>query len=204
MDPTKLRFLIENMVERNDERSFSLFFDHYHTRLIRLSLLFVPRFDQAEEVVAEVFLKLLRKRESLLAIQNFEGYLFKMVKNESLNYVKTFKHKDSGNVLVDDIKDYLVIDYNDPERKMISQDLAALLHQVIEQLPPKRRLVFKMVKDENMSYREVGEILEISERTVEVHLKLAIKDLRKALSHYYNENEGIIPISRQRFLSVML
>uniref|UniRef100_UPI0035932A16 sigma-70 family RNA polymerase sigma factor n=1 Tax=Aquiflexum sp. TaxID=1872584 RepID=UPI0035932A16 len=74
---------------------------------------------------------------------------------------------------------------------MINNDLGTLLHQVIEQLPPKRGLVFKMVKDENMSYKEVGEILEISERTVEVHLKLAIKDLRKALSHYYDENKGI-------------
>ncbi len=181
MDPLKLSFLQKNIVERNDERSFSLFFDHYHTRLIRLSLLFVPRFDQAEEVVGEVFLKLLRKKESLLAIQNFEGYLFKMVKHESLNYIKNTKNRDSGNVLVDDIQDYLVIDRNDPEKRMINNDLGRLLQQVIEALPPKRGIVFKMVKDEQMSYKEVGEILEISERTVEVHLKLVIKDLRKAL-----------------------
>lgn len=204
MDPIRLNYLLKNIVERNDERSFSLFFDHYHTRLIRLSLLFVPRFDQAEEVVADVFLKLLRKKESLLSIQNFEGYLFKMVKNESLTYIKTNNKRNSGNVLIDDIKDNLVIDQNDPEKRMINNDLGNLLQRVIEELPPKRGLVFKMVKDEQMSYKEVGEILEISERTVEVHLKLAIKDLRKALGQYYNENEGIIPLSKQRFLSIML
>jgi RNA polymerase sigma-70 factor (family 1) len=204
MDPIRLNYLLKNIVERNDERSFSLFFDHYHTRLIRLSLLFVPRFDQAEEVVADVFLKLLRKKESLLSIQNFEGYLFKMVKHESLTYIKNKKKRNSGNVLVDNIQDYLVIDQNDPEKKMINSDLGLLLHRVIEQLPTKRGLVFKMVKDEHMSYKEVGEILEISERTVEVHLKLAIKDLRKALKHYFTENEGIIPISRRHFFSIML
>ncbi|MEX2564632.1 MAG: RNA polymerase sigma-70 factor [Cyclobacteriaceae bacterium] len=191
-------------MEKNDERSFSLFFDHYHTRLIKLALLFVPRFDQAEEVVAEVFLKLLRKREFLMAIRNFEGYLFKMVKYEALNYLKNNKNRDSGNVLVDDIQDYLYTDQNDPERSMINHDLGRLLERVIEQLPPKRGLVFKMVKDENMTYQQVGEILEISERTVEVHLKLAIKDLRKVLSRYYYENEGIIPISKQRFLTIFL
>jgi len=204
MDTLKLRFLLRKIVEKNDERSFSVFFDHYHTRLIRLSLLFVPRMDQAEEVVAEVFLKLLRKKDSLLSIQNFEGYLFKMVKNESLGYIKNQHKMDKGNVLVDDIKDYVVIDQNNPESRMINNDLGRLLQRVIEELPPKRGLVFKMVKDEQMSYREVGEILEISERTVEVHLKLAIKDLRKALSHYFDENEGIIPLSKQRFLSIML
>jgi RNA polymerase sigma-70 factor (family 1) len=204
MNPIKLRELLKKIVEKNDERAFSAFFDHYHTRLIKLALLFLPRFDQAEEVVSEVFLKLLRKREDLLSIQHFEGYLFKMIKHEALNHLKKNKNKFSGNILIDDVQDYLSPDHNNPEKNMINNDLGRLLHQVIEQLPPKRSLVFKMVKDENMSYKEVGEILEISERTVEVHLKLAIKDLRKALSYYYDENKGNIPLSRQRFLSILL
>lgn len=204
MDPLKLRFLLKKIGESNDERAFSEFFDHYHTRLIELAMLFVPRFDQAEEVVADVFLKLLRKKAMLMGIEKFEGYLFKMVKHECLNYLKKSKRLDSGNVLVDDIQDYLYSDQNDPEIKMINNDLARLLHLVIDRLPPKRRLVFKMIKDDNMSYNEVGKILEISERTVEVHLKLAIQDLRKALSTYYYENERLIPISKQRFLSLFL
>ncbi|WP_114749667.1 RNA polymerase sigma factor [Pleomorphovibrio marinus] len=204
MNPIQLRELLKKIVEKKDERAFSTFFDHYHTRLIKLALLFVPRFDQAEEVVSEVFLNLLRKRETLLSIQHFEGYLFKMVKYEALNYLKSNKSKFAGNILIDDVQDYLSPDNNDPEKNMINHDLGKLLNHVIERLPPKRGLVFRMVKDENMSYKEVGEILEISERTVEVHLKLAIKDLRKALSHYYNENKGVIPLSRQRFLSILL
>jgi len=204
MDPLQLRHLLHKIVVKNDERAFSLFFDYYHTRLIRLSLLFVPRFDQAEEVVADVFLKLLGKRESLLAIENFEGYLFKMVKNESISFLRADKRQRTGNVLVDDIQDYLMVDHDNPEKRMINSDLGVLLQQVVEKLPPKRGLVFKMVKDENMSYKQVGEILEISERTVEVHLKLAIKDLRKALSLYYQENKPAIPLSKHRFLSILL
>lgn len=204
MDPLQLRHLLHKIVVKNDERAFSLFFDYYHTRLIRLSLLFVPRFDQAEEVVADVFLKLLGKRESLLAIENFEGYLFKMVKNESISFLRADKRQRTGNVLVDDIQDYLMVDHDNPEKRMINSDLGVLLQQVVEKLPPKRGLVFKMVKDENMSYKQVGEILEISERTVEVHLKLAIKDLRQALSQYYQENKPAIPLSKQRFLSILL
>jgi RNA polymerase sigma-70 factor (ECF subfamily) len=127
-----------------------------------------------------------------------------MVKNEALSYLKNTKNRNSGNVLIDDIQDFISGDNNDPEKKMINNDLGQLLNTVIEQLPPKRSLVFKMVKDENMSYRQVGEILEISERTVEVHLRLAIRDLRKALSDYYEDNERIIPISKQHFLSIFL
>ena len=61
--------------------------------------------------------------------------------------------------------------------------------------------LFKMVKDENMSHKQVSEILE---RTVEAHLKLAIQDLRKSLGNYYDEHELDIPISKQRFLSLFL
>ena len=201
MDPIKLRFLLKNIVEKNDERSFSAFFDHYHTRLIKLAMIFVPKFDQAEDVVSEVFLKLLKKKDLLLTIQHVEGYLFKMVKHEALAKVK---NQRSGNVLVDDIQDYLSSDTVDPEKKMINDDLGRILNTAIEKLPPKRGLVFKMVKDENMSYKQVAEILEISERTVEVHLKLAIQDLRKSLSDYYDEHERHMPVSKQRFLSFLL
>lgn len=203
MNPIKLRHLLSRIVEKNDEKAFSEFFDHYHTRLINLALLFLPRYDLAEDVVSEVLLKLLQKKETLLEIRNFEGYLFKMVKNKSLNLLKS-NAKDLGNIQIDDIKDYLLPEGNDPEKTLINTSLGQMLDRVIQELPPKRRLVFKMIKDENMSHKEVAEILEISERTVEVHLKLAIKDLRVSLKEYYEEHRDTITFSKQRFLSIFL
>jgi hypothetical protein len=51
MNPIKLRELLKKIVEKNHERAFSAFFDHYHTLLIKLALPFVPKFDQSEEAV---------------------------------------------------------------------------------------------------------------------------------------------------------
>lgn len=203
MNPIKLRHLLSRIVEKNDEKAFSEFFGHYHTRLINLALLFLPRYDLAEDVVSEVLLKLLQKKETLLEIRNFEGYLFKMVKNKSLNLLKS-KADELGNIQIDDINDYLLPEGNDPEKTLINTNLGQMLDRVIQELPPKRRLVFKMIKDENMSHKEVADILEISERTVEVHLKLAIKDLRVSLKEYYEEHRDTISISKQRFLSIFL
>ncbi|MBD8488494.1 RNA polymerase sigma-70 factor [Echinicola sp. CAU 1574] len=203
MNPIKLNHILKKIVEKNDEKAFSVFFDHYHTRLLNLALLFLPNYQQAEELVSEVILKLLQKREGLLQIQNFEGYLFKMVKNRALNSIKA-SSREKGKISIDDIQDYLIPDVSDPEKKMINGDLKRELNRVIANLPPKRRLVFKMVKDENLSYKEVAEILEISERTVEVHLKLAITDLRGTLQQFYDEYQGRILVSNQRFLSLFL
>ncbi|EPR67622.1 RNA polymerase ECF-type sigma factor [Cyclobacterium qasimii M12-11B] len=189
-------------MENNDERAFSEFFDHYHTRLINLALLYLPRYDLAEDIVSEVLLKLLQKRESLLAIKNFDGYLFKMVKNKSLNLLKS--KELLNNIPIDDINDYLIPESTDPEKTLINASLGEKLDSVIQKLPPKRRLVFKMIKDEHMSYREVADILGISERTVEVHLKLALENLRTALKQFYDEHQGHLSISKSRFLSIFL
>lgn len=203
MNPIKLKYTLRKIVEENDQRAFSDFFDHYHTRLINLALLFLPEYDLAEEVVSEVLLKLLQKKGDLLKINNFEGYLFRMIKNQALNLLKT-RSKENRNVRVDDIQDYLLPDGSDPVKEMINKDLGETLNRAIQKLPPKRKLVFKMVKDENMSYKEVGEILEISERTVEVHLKLAIEDLRSILQKYYDEHRDRIPFAKESFISIFI
>lgn len=203
MESIRLKHLLTRIVESNDERAFSEFFDHYNIRLMNFAMLFIPQYDQAEEIVSDVFLKLLNKKRELLKIDRFEGYLFMMVKNHALNHLKS-KSKDRGNILIDNIEDHLTSDFIEPDKKVINDDLRKFLSIAIQKLPPKRRLVTKMVKDEGMSYKEVAEILELSVRTVEVHLKLAMQDLRKVLQSFYDEHKNEIPISKRRFLSLFI
>jgi len=203
MNDIKLRHILVRIVHHNDERAFSAFFDYYHTRLINLAMIFISQYDLAEEVVSQVFLKLLRKKEDLLKIERLESYMFSMVKNHALNLLKS-RSKLKGNILIDDIQDHLTSELINPDEKLINDDLSLALSIAIQKLPPKRRMVFKMIKDEGMSYLEVSNIMEISERTVETHLKLAIQDLRAVLQQHYNEYTQSIPISRQRFLSLFL
>lgn len=73
MDPVKLRHLLIRIVEYNNVRAFSAFFDYYYTRLMNLAILFITQYNQAVEVVIEVFLKLLKKKYNLLNIERFEG-----------------------------------------------------------------------------------------------------------------------------------
>lgn len=203
MDNLKLKHLVTRIVKHDDQRAFSEFFDSYHTRLVNLAMLFVPRYTYAEDIVSDVFLSLLSKKERLLELNNINGYLFILVKNRALDFLKSRKN-EFGNIIIDDIQDYLTSDFIEVERKMTNDEIRQKLNESIQALPPKRRLVFKMIKDEGLSYRETAEILEISERTVEVHLKLAIQDLRKVLQSFYDEYKDRIPLSKQRFLSLFL
>jgi len=102
------------------------------------------------------------------------------------------QHKsESTNVVIDDIQGYFSNDFIEVERKLLNDEIHKKLNAAIQNLPPKRRMVFKLVKDENFSYRETANLLSISERTVEVHLKLAIKDLRVVLQEIYGEYKGM-------------
>lgn len=203
MDTIQLRHLLSRIANANDERAFSTFFDHYHTRLMNLAMLYITQYDQAEEVVSEVFMKLLSMKGKLLEIERFEGYLFMIVKNHALNHLKSMK-KSKDDIMIDDIKDHMTTDFAGPDNKLINDDLRLALNQAVQKLPPKRGLVFKMIKDEGMSYREVSKILEISERTIEVHLKLAIQDLRVELKSFYEAHKNDVQMSNQRFLYLFL
>ncbi len=197
MEEDRLKYLLRRIAHHDDQEAFTIFFNHYHMRLMSLAMLFIPRYNDAEEVISEVFIKILKKKDDLPDIDNFEGYLFMMVKNHALNHLKKSK-RDSRNVPVDDIEDYLSTDYNEPLEKLIKDDLRAAILQAIHSLPPKRQMVFKLLKDEGMSYKEVADLLEISERTVEVHLKLAIKDLREVLAKHYEDSISEASVSKLR------
>jgi RNA polymerase sigma-70 factor (ECF subfamily) len=185
-DKEHLKTLLYRIAIYNEERAFSEFFDLYHTRLIRFAKLYVSRYDHAEEVVSEVFIKLLRHKEGLHKIEKFEGYLFAMVKNEALNYLRKC-HRISRDLPLDDMEDYLTKERTGPHEKLLEKELRNLINEAIDQLPPKRQMVFKLIKDEGLSYKEVADLMDLSVGTVEVHMKLALKDLRQKVKKYLND-----------------
>lgn len=181
--------MLRRIAEQNDQKAFSVFFDRYHTKLLRYAHLFVNSIEEAEDVVAEVLTKMLKNRKETFLKENFIGYLFQSVKNACIDHLKKEKKKA---VLFDsnyNERDYFVFDSQTPFSQVMQSELTKLLRDLIEALPPKRRMVFQLIKDEEMSYRQVAELLDISERTVEVHLRLALKDIRESLDVYLDKHK---------------
>ena len=199
MDNNYLNHLLKRIGIHDDQKAFSEFFDSYHSKLIKFAHLYVSRYDQAEEIVSEVLIKLLKKRKTLHEIEKFEGYLFTMIKNQSLNYIKQNKRRQS-HLPIENIEDFFSTERIDPYQKYLERELRNLLNKTIELLPPKRQMVFKLIKDEGMSQKEVADLMDISVRTVEVHLKLAVKDVRKIIKDYFIESQKEKPLVSKRSL----
>lgn len=77
----------------------------------------------------------------------------------------------------------------DPHETLMTDELSGQINKVIEKLPPKRQQVYRLIKDDGLRYRDVARLMEISERTVEVHLKIAVRELRYAITVYLNGAE---------------
>jgi RNA polymerase sigma-70 factor (family 1) len=142
-------------------------------------LLYVLRKEPAEEVVSDIFVKCWLDRDNLLQVQNPEVYLFVAVKNQALNYLKRFSHYHL--VTVGEIDADEMINSFYPERDIERRELMFRMNQAIAMLPRQCQLVFKLIKEDGMKYKEVAEILHISPRTVQTQLFRAIAKLRVTL-----------------------
>lgn len=181
--------LLIRIAQYDDEEAFRLFFRNYYPRLMQFALLFVKHHYQAEEIVSDVMIKLLKNRKILCKIENVKGYLFLSVKNQAISLYRKQKNNYSFEPISAETESN-VSDYSNPENKFIAEEFSALIAQTVEDMPEKRRMVFKLVREEKLKYKEVAELLDISVKTVENHLDLAIKMIRLVIQKYIDDNQS--------------
>lgn len=176
------REIFRRIALHNDKEAFTFFFNDYYGTLLQFAMLYVPHFEQAEDIVSNVMVRLIKKSHKLSEVNHIENFLFITVKNEALDYLKKEKRREYHSI--DTTQDFLSPEYIDPYEKYIEKELRDLIVRTVEALPPKRKMVYKLIKDENMKYAEVSKLLDISERTVNVHMTLAVKELKQAVNTY--------------------
>lgn len=159
-----------------NEDSFRFLYDQYHTPIYYYSLRFLYQEELAEEVTADVFIQIWKKR----AVINTEGtilpFLYKLAKDISINYLK--KIASSERLKQEYIEHYLMFKEDNQEDKLIQLEEWANLLAQIELLPPKRREILKLRYKEGLDYKSIGQKLKISPHTVKVQLVKARKFLK--------------------------
>lgn len=131
--------------------------------------------EEAEEVAEDVMITLWKQRESLLKINNVHVYALVIAKNLSLNILR--KNSRNKTASIDDVDINFFFDSSSPEQIIIDNELKQRLERAIQGLPPKCQLVFKLAKENNLSYKEIAEVLSISVKTVDAHLVAATQKL---------------------------
>lgn len=172
-------------ISRGDESAFKEFFNYYHPRLYGYALTMIQSHNPSEEVVSDVFMKVWTGRKRLSAIENVNHYMFRAVKNQALNYLEKRKLET---VDLDKVQDNKIGDFIQPDLSVLNRELADQIQSAIESLPPRSKLIFGLIRIDGMKYKEVAEHLDLSVKTVENQMTIAIKKLREELSPYFKDN----------------
>lgn len=164
------------------ERSYKLLFIHFHKNLSGFALGFVKIAEVAEEIVSDVMMKLWVMQEKLYDIENLKVYLYTAVKNASINYLKKHQHVIEWDP--DNIDIHLDLDLYNPEDILLKNEFRRKIAAAIRSLPSRCRQVYKLVREDGLTYKEVAGILEISENTVDRHLNIALHKLTESVRTY--------------------
>jgi RNA polymerase sigma-70 factor (ECF subfamily) len=162
-----------------DMKAYRELYNLFFTSLHRFSYGFVKSNETAEEIVSDVFIKIWQMRGRLNEINNLKEYAYIITKNFSLNYLtKNYKNKT---VSLDKIEFESVVEIKTPEDVYISADTLNCVREIINQLPPKCRIIFQLIKEDGLQYKEVASILNLSVFTVRNQLAIAVKKISEAL-----------------------
>ncbi len=141
---------------------------------------FLGTLPDAESIVQDVFLRLWQNRNNTIITSSLQHYLFKSVKNHCINYLEheRIKSKYQSAVIQNEANRS---DYSEffPEPDLLNQ-----IENAIASLPPRRQEIFRLAREEGLKYREIAQKLDLSVKTVETQMTMALKQLRTSLSSF--------------------
>ncbi|HTB24977.1 MAG TPA: RNA polymerase sigma-70 factor [Puia sp.] len=173
---------IQTGLVNGDQMALKVLYDLFSNKLFQLSFAIVRSKEMAEEVVEDVFIKVWKKRAQLGKIENFTFYLYVMTKNCSRDYLRKYGNKKSINL--DEVAlPFYRVDAT-PEDLMITEEAINQINKAINELPTKCRLIFKLVKEDGLKYREVAELLHLNIKTVENQVGIALKKIHAVINKF--------------------
>ena len=170
--------LILEALGNDNVKIFKLLFENYYGDLVKYALRILHKPVIAEEIVQDIFERLWLRRREIQIHHSFSAYLYSSVRYQCINYFKS-KMKDfvfEANILrMDQIVE------NTPYDELVLHDLKEALRLSIETLPEQCQIIFKLSRNAGLSNPEIAEQLNLSPKTVENQITIALKKIREFL-----------------------
>jgi RNA polymerase sigma-70 factor (family 1) len=181
MDPelAQIKELQQKIALYEDMKAYAQLYNLLFNRLHRFSIAFVKSGEAAEEIVSDVFIKLWQIRDRLTEIGNLKVYLYAITRNFSFNYLT--RHYKKVVLSLDEADPDVLVNLDDPETLCISAEMVEKIKEAIARLPPQCRIIFQLVKEEGMRYKEVAEVLHLSTLTVRNQVAIATRKIAALL-----------------------
>ena len=193
IDTDRIKYL-QDRIRVSDQWAYKELFTSLYDYLFHFARTLLKAKEPAEEVVSDVFIRIWEKRNDLDKIDNLKVYLYVSTRNIAFNYLD--KQKRNATFSIDDFQAEFTSVYFDPEQMLITADMLALIQKAIDQLPSKCRLIFKLAKEDGLKYKEIAEILNISTKTVENQIAIALHKIGNTVSFDIKKSQPSSVISK--------
>ncbi|MBB3186280.1 RNA polymerase sigma factor [Microbacter margulisiae] len=167
----------------------------YQAQVFRICIGFVHQKEDADDLTQEVFIQVYQSLETFKGESSFSTWLYRITINRALNHVRDHQkrslfHRLESWVGFDKSSSGLEVQTfeENPEQQLIKHEERNLIAKALTQLPEKQRIAIVLSKYEDLSQREIAEILHISEGAVESLLQRAKQSLRKQLSALWHSS----------------
>lgn len=159
-----------------DSFAFEVLFYKYRNKIKGFALKIVPAQIDQEEIVQEVFVRVWLKKDAIDPEKDFQSYLFSIAKHLVLDHLKSAVNRKLYFVGEHFQQDLLE---EDGLEASISEETEEKLQRLINEIPERRREIFRLSRFEGLSYKQIAERLNISENTVDSQIRNALAFLRK-------------------------
>lgn len=176
-----IRLLLDE-VARGNHAAFEKLYNTYFKKCFSLALYYVKSKEIAEDVIAEVFYMIWKSRDLMLNVKDWNSYLYISIRNQAFLYLEQtkripFEPSDLFSI-------HFISHDNNPEELLLKQEFDTVLNKALSELPERCKMIYYMVREEKMSYRQIAESLDISERTVNSQMTIAVKKLGMSIKSY--------------------
>jgi len=168
-----------NLTGKGDEAAFKELYNRYWEKLLAIAFLKIKNYEEAEEIVQEIFVGIWRRRKTTRIKYSFHTYIASVLKYEVLHHFAKKKKKDfflesiSNGFVQEDVSTTEWLEYD---------QLREQIEKTVRLLPEKCRIIFRLSREKGYSEKEISEELNIAPKTVQAHLTKALKVLKSSLN----------------------
>lgn len=166
-------------IKNGDQKAFKAFFDAHHKELFRFLISRGVAKESAEDLIQKAFIYIWEHRSAIEEQKSLRSYLFRIAYTRMLNLFRDYEKFDRD----EEIQDLHATDpLTQADNNLHQAELKKAIDNAITAMPEKRQNVFRLCFLQEFTYKEAAEFLEVSVKTIENHMTLALKDLRTTLS----------------------
>jgi RNA polymerase sigma-70 factor (ECF subfamily) len=178
-------------VKTGDEAAFNYLVQKYRRAMVSFMFRMAHNSAAAEDLAQEVFLRVYRSRENYEPSAKFTTWLYRIATNLAVNHARDTRHERPENQVSLDEPDTdtgLTVDVADDsltaEQRILRQERMQAIRQKVQALPERQRMAVIMHKYQQMDYRQIAEVLKLSESATKSLLFRAYETLRNQLREF--------------------